>query len=353
MSNQKIKIYTGDPITGLKVFPILNRQLGLPPYKGKKPFRGIFDEMDFSFLERVANPQDADFLVVPHYFFSVKDKKSYLQPFLDFSKRYNKKIIVFAYGDAEVLVSLPNCIIFRYAHYRNEIRLNEIVGPCQVYDSATLRDELFFLRNKTIVPTVSFCGWGEVGAFRQKLRYALRMLSSIVRKYVFFDGRADVHRQGIYWRRKALRALKSSSLVQTSFVVRDFYSANKNTIKGNLADLRKEYIENIQNSDFVLTPRGDSNMAIRFYEALVFGRIPVVIDTEWVLPLESVINYRDFVVFVPYSDIQNTDKYIREFWDKLSNEDFHAVQKKARDTFMQYLKFDSYFRYIFQDVLRP
>ena len=111
MSNQKIKIYTGDPITGLKVFPILNRQLGLPPYKGKKPFRGIFDEMDFSFLERVANPQDADFLVVPHYFFSVKDKKSYLQPFLDFSKRYNKKIIVFAYGDAEVLVSLPNNLL--------------------------------------------------------------------------------------------------------------------------------------------------------------------------------------------------------------------------------------------------
>ena len=144
MSHQKTEIYTGDPIAGLKVFPILNRQLGLSPYKGNKPFRGIFDEMDFSFLERVANPQDADFLVVPHYFFSVKDKKSYLQPFLDFSKRYNKKIIVFAYGDAEVSVSLPNCIVFRYAHYRNEIKYNEIVGPCQVYDSATLRDELFF-----------------------------------------------------------------------------------------------------------------------------------------------------------------------------------------------------------------
>ena len=83
-----------------------------------------------------------------------------------------------------------------------------------------------------------------------------------------------------------------------------------------------------------MTPRGDSNMAIRFYEALVFGRIPVVIDTEWVLPLEDVIDYKKFVVFVPHADIQNTDKYIREFWDKLSNEDFHTVQKRARETIL-------------------
>ena len=256
---------------------------------------------------------------------------------------------------------MPNCIVFRYAHYRNEIRPNEIVGPCQVYDSATFRDELFFLRNKSLdtaqdrqeKPVVSFCGWGDLGTPRERLHYLLRMVPSIVRKYFLFDKRADVYKQGIYWRRKALRALAGSSLVKTSFIVRDFYSANKNTVKGNLADLRKEYIENIQNSDFVLTPRGDSNMAIRFYEALVLGRIPVVIDTEWVLPLEDVIDYKKFVVFVPHADIQNTDKYIREFWDKLSNEDFHTVQKRARETFMQYLKFDSYFRFIFQNILNP
>ena len=361
MSEHKTKIYTGDPISGLKIFPILNRQLGLPPYTGGKPFRGIFDEMDFSFLERVFLPEDADFLVIPHYFSSIKDKKEYLQAFVELSKKYNKKITVFAYGDAEVKVSLPNATIFRYAHYRNEIQKNEIVGPCQVYDSATLKDDLFFLRSKSFditrdrqeKPVVSFCGWGGLGTFRQKTRYFAGILPWDVRTYLLFDKHAEVHKQGIYWRKKALRALSGSSLVETSFVVRDFYSANKNTIKGNLADLRKEYVENIQNSDFVLTPRGDSNMAIRFYEALVLGRVPVVIDTDWVLPLEDKINYRDFVVFVPYTDIKNTDRYIREFWDRLSNEEFHAVQRRARETFMQYLKFDSYFRFIFQNVLKP
>ena len=353
MSEHKTKIYTGEPISGLKVFPILNRQLGLAPYTGGKPFRGIFDEMDFGFLERVLQPEDADFLVIPHYFSSVKDKKAYIQEFVELSKKYNKKIIVFAYGDAVVRVPLPNAIVFRYGHYKNEIQKNEILGPCQVYDSATLHDDLFFLRDKREIPVISFCGWGGLGTFRQKVRYFIGILSWDIRKYFLFDRHAEVHKQGIYWRRKALRALRDSSLVQTSFVVRDFYSANKNTIKGNLADLRKEYIENIQNSDFVLTSRGDSNMAIRFYEALVLGRVPVVIDTDWVLPLQDKINYRDFVVFVPYTDIKNTDRYIMEFWDRLSNEEFHAVQKKARETFMQYLKFDSHFRCIFQNALKP
>ena len=94
-------------------------------------------------------------------------------------------------------------------------------------------------------------------------------------------------------------------------------------------------------------------MAVRFYETLALGRIPVVIDTNWVLPLEDTIDYKQFAVFVPYTDIKNTDKYIREFWDARDTQKFKEAQELARETFMHYLKFDSFLKHIFNHQLKP
>ncbi len=210
-----------------------------------------------------------------------------------------------------------------------------------------MQDGLFMLRDKKEIPVVSFCGWAGFGSWREWLKNFIKTTPLNVKKYILFDRYADLYKRGVFWRKKAIRALANSSLVRTSFIVRNFYSANKNTIQGDPARLRKEYIENITHSDFVLNPRGDANMAARFYEALALGRIPVVIDTGWLLPLEDIIDYKKFVVFVPYTDIKNTEKYIRTFWDTLSDAEFKERQKLARETFMKYLKFDSFLKYMF------
>ncbi|MAG12662.1 hypothetical protein CL630_02500 [bacterium] len=347
------KVYIGKLLPDIRPFPILNKHLGKKPYAGKKAYRAIFDEMNFSFIELTQNPEEADFFLLPHNFFSIKDK-TYVDQFVAHAEKYQKRALIFAFGDKEEDMDIHNTIIFRYSGYRYKGKKeNEIIIPTQIYAGDILEDSLFYIREKKETPTVSFCGWAEFNTFRQRTRYFLEIFKSNIKKYLFFNTYALVHLKGVCWRKKALRALKNSPFIRTSFLIRDFYSANKNTIVGDSMELRREYIENIQDSDFVLIARGDANMAARFYETLVLGRIPVVIDTEWVLPLEDVIDYKKFVVFVPHKDIKNTDKYIREYWDKLTNEEFHTIQKLARDTFMKYLKFDSSLRYIFENKLKP
>lgn len=348
------KVFIGEPLPGVKTFPILNKQLGKEPYTGTKPFRAIFDEMDFSFIELVGEPRDADYFLIPHYYSSVRGNTPYIDFFVSHARKYGKKILIFAYGDSEEDIAVPESIIFRYAGYKYMHREGDgtVIMPTQIYAGDILEENLFFLRDKSDIPTVSFCGWGELGSFRQKLKYLSRIVPLDFRKYVLRDVHADVHKQGIYWRKKAMHAVEGSPRVKTSFLVRDFYSASKKTMKGDPVELRREYIANILQSDFVLMPRGDANMATRFYETLALGRIPVVIDTEWVLPLQNVVDYRKFVVFVPYTDVRNTDIYIRKFWDGLTNETFHAAQKQARETFMKYLRFDSFLKYMFENNLK-
>ena len=289
---------------------------------------------------------------LPHNFFSIRDK-IYIDAFVAQAKKYKKQVFIFAFGDSETEIDIPGAIIFRYAGYRYKGKKeNEIIIPTQIYSGDILADELFYTRDKTEISTVSFCGWAEFNTFRQYIRYFLDVFKGWIKKYLFFNRHALVHLKGVYWRKKVIHALKDSSLVRTSFLIRNFYTANKYTIQGDPAELRREYIKNIQESDFVLIARGDANMAARFYETLALGRIPVLIDTEWLLPLKDEIDYTKFVVFVPHSNIKNTDKYIRAFWDTLTNEEFHAAQKLARETFFKYLKFDSFLRYIFENKLK-
>ncbi|MDP3725663.1 MAG: exostosin family protein [bacterium] len=344
-----MKAYIGELLPNVLPFPILNSHLGKEKYRGEKAYRAIFDEMDFSFISLTQNPEDADFFLFPHNYFSIKDT-TYINHFIQNAEKHGKQVLVFAFGDREIDIGIENATILRYSGYRYKgIKDNEVIIPTQIYAGDILKDGLFFYRDKKEIPTISFCGWAGFSSWRERLGHFRKTVPLDFKKYILLDKNAEVHKQGVHWRKKAIKALTNSPHIQTSFVIRNFYAANKNTIQGDPAVLRKEYVENIQHSDFVLVARGDSNMATRFYETLALGRIPVLIDTDWMLPLEDVIDYKKFVVFVPYRDIKNTDKYIKEFWDKIGNAEFQALQKEARETFMKYFKFDSFLKYLLEN----
>ncbi len=345
-----VKAYIGEPLRDVLPFPVLNRHLGKEPYKGKKAYRANFEEKNNSFIELTQTPEDAHFFLVPHNYFSIKDEK-YINHFMQTAEKHGKRVFMFAFGDREAEIDIKNATILRYSGYRYKgLKPHETIIPTQIYAGDILEDKLFFLRDKEEMPTISFCGWAGFSSWRERFGHLRRIAPLDFKKYILLDKNADVHKQGIYFRKKAIKALANSSRVRTSFLIRNFYVANKNTVQGDPALLRKEYIENMRHSDLALIARGDSNMAVRFYEALALGRIPVLIDTDWILPLEDIIDYKKFVIFVPHQDIKNIDVYIHEFWDTLSNNQFHELQKEMRETFMNYLKFDSFLKHLLHNV---
>lgn len=68
-------------------------------------------------------------------------------------------------------------------------------------------------------------------------------------------------------------------------------------------EFRTRYDQAIQDSKFVLCPRGEACASIRFFEALRAGRVPVLISDDYVYP--EGIDFEKFVVRVPEDGIQS------------------------------------------------
>lgn len=93
---------------------------------------------------------------------------------------------------------------------------------------------------------------------------------------------------------------------------------------------RNEYVDHLSKNTYIVCPRGTENFSYRMYEALSFGRVPVLIDTDMVLPPE--INWDRLVVRVPYKSIQDLPELIRRDYNRQSDSAFLARQQEAFST---------------------
>ena len=67
-------------------------------------------------------------------------------------------------------------------------------------------------------------------------------------------------------------------------------------------EMKKDYKNHLKKNTYIICPRGSENYSFRIYEALNFGRIPVILDTDVVLPKE--INWDRLSIIVPYKSMQ-------------------------------------------------
>ena len=141
-------------------------------------------------------------------------------------------------------------------------------------------------------------------------------------------------------------AFDASPRVKTNFIKRLSYSGHVKTVAGDMKKNREEFVDNLINSDYGLVIRGDPNSSQRFYEVMAVGRIPLLIDTECVLPLEHLIDYREFCVIIDYKDLKRAPDILADFHAKLSPEKFRDMQFKAREAYEKYLRIDSFSKFL-------
>ena len=92
---------------------------------------------------------------------------------------------------------------------------------------------------------------------------------------------------------QAIKALRECRDISVNFIIRNSYSSHANTIELLAEEARGQYIDNILKSDLSLAVRGDANISCRFYEILSLGRVPLFVDTDCVLPMENVVDYKN------------------------------------------------------------
>ena len=338
-----LKIYIGQLIPGKSYLPILFPLLGAisRPHWLFVDFVNAFPKQLFVIVE---DPAQADYLLIPHDFFAISSNTTYIEGFESLSTTHHIPIIIFDYSDFDTPITVSNSIVFRMATYRSKLAPNEIIMPAAVEfpDPATIS-----FRPKQQVPVVGFCGFAGFRTWKDRVKYYYKCITITAMAAAGLISRAYL--PGIYFRRKSLNILRRDTSVSTSFIVRSSYSGHADTIEVGPQQARTEYIENIVGSDFVLAPKGDGNYSRRFYEILSHGRIPVLVDTECVLPFESEIAYEDFIIRIPYFDLASLSRVIAQKYNSVSDQAYIEMQRRALEVFNTKLRADVFFTRMFTE----
>ncbi len=316
--------------------------------------KGAFTQHPFDATQYVSHhdPDACDCHFWPFNYWATKktDAITHFKHARDNAQKHGKKLLVDAFGDTMALLPYDNIIVLRFAQYRRHLKSNDIILPAYIEDLAyTYRNGNVTVREKQEHPFVGFVGWAGL-PFRKHFRTYVK--EAPIRLLSMVYPPAGVYRKGVFMRSEALKVLQNSPNIETDFIIRNSYSGNIRTAEGDPHVLREEFVRNIENTDYTLCQKGDANQSTRFYEVLSMGRIPLVIDTECVFPLEDRINYTDFSVFVDYRDISHMGEILAQKHTQLSNEEFLDMQKKGRGVFEKYLRIDAFTKYLVEEVRR-
>jgi hypothetical protein len=344
--NAKVKLFVPEPLEGWGIaqpfwFKYPNKK-GSVLFDGNLPAN--FFETGVNFVEAA----EAEAIVIPNTFAdSTAEVAAYVQTYADLGEKLGMPVFVFSFGDLNDQSRFdPRVYVFRQSVYRSTMQAKDIVVPTLTGDNGIGG---ITLRQKQKVPVVSFCGQAGYKTTQQEIKYHVKVW--LWKLKALGDPLLRARTVGVYWRKKMLHACVRSPLVQHLFIMRKSFSGAYRTIELDPAQARKEFIDSIVNSDFVLAPKGDGNYSNRFLEALSLGRIPILLDTDTVLPFEEEIDYEQVVVRVPMEQVQDTSKLVRAWYDSLDEEEWKLRQVAARELYVRVLRLDSFFEYFFTAVL--
>jgi hypothetical protein len=231
-----------------------------------------------------------------------------INKFVEFQRNtLSRPLIVFFNDDSDQKLPVrDNTYIFRTSFYKSTQLGHEYALPGWSADFGTTNS-----RKWAEQPVISFCG--------QLYPLAIRKM--------------------------ALRILKKDPRVICDFIERSKFWGDAITNPELSYEVRKEFIENINNGDYVLCARGGGNFSYRLYETMMSGRIPLFIDTDCVLPFDNYINWNKLFPVVKINEINNIVDILLEFHNK-SKENFIEIQNNLRRIWEEWLSPYGFFKNI-------
>lgn len=352
MRNQPIKLYVPDSYRESERVISMHTELMFPfwgitakdtmPYVRAAMLQYQYSKDDFVLAENI---EDADFVYIPYQYERLKlVNPEKIKVIVREAEEAKKPLLIWGASDIENPIDIPHSVILRVSQYRYSKKPNEVTIPFSAEDLLeTYAGGELQIRKKSERPSVGFTGWAEMSV-KKRLKTYIKELP--VTLSTLLDEKRGAEHKGILFRERALKALSSNARIEPHFKARATYSGHVKTIEGKVEDNRREFVENLLESDYALCVKGDANSSVRFYEALSLGRIPLFLDTSCILPLEDRINYRDFCVFVDWRDVDRIGDVLADFHANTSSQRFEEMQKKARTAYREYLRIDSFSKYL-------
>ncbi len=329
-------------LLGVSHIPLLYPFWGNPltertPFNKELFSKYSFDTKLYRVTDRITG---ADFVLIPyrHNVLIPKYREAY-RSYLGEARAAGKPILLDGTADIEIPVPEEDVYVLRVGGYRSKNTGREIIIPPYADDLLeSYCGGKLSLREKADVPTIGFAGWGSVHG----LARAKAVVRDIpVRIGALFSPGLGARRKGVLIRERALSVLQGTKGLKTNFLPRPSYSAHADTASGDMARLRREFVENILVSDYVLDVRGDANASTRLFETLSLGRVPIIIDTDRNFPFREDLKYSDFSLSVDFRDLEHLGERVTDFHRGISADRFTDMQARAREAYRNYFRVDA------------
>lgn len=301
-----------------------------------------------------------DYVLVPNVWMDTEDN-SHIEELTKHAAALGKKVLVFWITDSDFSLPLKNCIVFKTSLLKSKQLANEYVYPALFNDPLEIYyKNNFLIRKKTEKPpVVGFCGniknltkSTRAGRAIESLRRTItelfvnshtlyNLLSSLKINITKHPGRY----KGRKIRSQVFKSFKNSLGITTNFIFRERYYDGLDHLPSDhpkVASIQKTFYDNIQQSDYILCPRGGGNYSIRFYETLAMGRIPIFINTDCTLPFDWIIDWKKYCIWVEESQINNLPGIIKNYHNSISSSNFEKQQQTCRELWLEWLSYEGY-----------
>lgn len=301
----------------------------------------------------VDDPTDCDFLLFPYdYTRKLHEKRLKLRDWLTKASSVGKKLLVFSQSDdapqenSDSLVSLSMSI---YRTIASTSRTHHLAIPVMINLSQDKSHcNRLDLRRWTPAPSIGFCGMAAKSSLKSGLKYRLEILK--LRRE--FGGHAVNHIKGKYLRTHVMRILEreSKSRYKCNFRSRSLWY-NANDVPDAQVDFREEFLNNVIDNDYTLCVRGGGNYSIRFFECVRLGRIPLFLDTDCMLPLDSKIRYDEIMPVIPATDMRFAPEILMTFHSK-HQRDFQDIQEQWKNIARTHFSPSGFFSALIESLQR-
>ncbi len=275
------------------------------------------------YFKIVPTIREADYLLCP-ISYEMNMGREIAKEFSELAAKNKKRFILFFNSDSDEEIMLKKAIIFRTSFNKSTRKPNEFALPgwSQDYIKEFYKG-ILPIRKKEIMPVVGYCGYGR--SFKKSMLLFISYLRGKLLISRFYDAQA--------LRGRALNKLLKRQDICSNFIIRkDFWRG-----QGDKNRLRKDFINNLIGSDYILVTRGMGNFSYRFYETISCGRIPIFINTDSVLPFDHIIDYRKYCVWIEDKNINKIADVLLEFHQKITSEQFQKRQKEIRELYLEWL----------------
>lgn len=325
----------------------------LKPFWGKEPDFDDVRRMDLYGLSDkdvafVTASEDCDMAVLPmswnHY--RQCHRMEIADGFVRQAAACGKRVLSWTSGDFGVRVpNFDNLIVLRSSGYHSRLPNYHVGIPSFIRDP--LR-EIYGtrevpLREWQAHPVIGFCG--QAGG--NTVKYAWDKLRTVSRNLAYHLGWSwDEPQQMLSstrLREKVLRIIEAHPRLRPNFIRRMKYRAGA----VNESERRRttlEFYDNMLHSDYIVCVRGGGNFSVRLYETLAMGRIPVIVNTDCLLPLSDQVDWKKHVVWVESGEINKIADVVFAFHHRLDPLQFQELQQRNRDFWNDKLRLGNFFK---------